>query len=150
MRYERHPEINEGWARLVAELRVLPGGPPGLNRLPFPQDSPHTETGRGGWLEQAEADLVAYANSYGIEVIPKCSRSATPTPPGPHPELAERAWDPGPTPTARPTRTYEPTDVLEEDPVFRPRMIHIGHDEAYTFRGATAAEARAGEPWRGT
>lgn len=157
MSYERHPEINEGWARLVAELRALPGGPPGLNRfVPFPKDSPHTETGRGGWLEQAEvADLVAYANSYGIEVIPEMqSLSHAYYLLASHPELAERAWDPWPdTYCPSDPRTYELYfDVLEEAiQVFRPRMIHIGHDEAYTFgicdrcRSKSGAELLAGD-----
>lgn len=157
MRYHRHPEINEGWARLVTELRALPGGPPGLNRfVSVPKDSPHTETGRGGWLEQAEvAELVQYARSLGIEVIPELqSLSHAYYLLAAHPELAERAWDPWPdTYCPSDPRSYELYfDVLEEAiEVFQPRMVHIGHDEAYTFgvcdrcRNKSGADLLAGD-----
>jgi len=157
MRYDRHPEVNETWARFCEEARAYPGGPQALQESqPYPKDSTHTELARGGWLEKEEvADIISYANSYGIEVVPELqSLSHCYYLVLPHPEIAERPWDPWPD-------TYCPSnplsyelyfDVAEEViEVFRPRMMHIGHDEAYTFgvcdrcRDKTGAELLAGD-----
>ena len=137
MRYDRHPEVNEAWERFSREVWAYPGGARGLQgSQPYPKDSTHTELGHGSFLEKAEvADIIAHANAYGIEVVPELqSLSHAYYMCLAHPEIAERRlMTPGRIPTAR--QTLAPTSstsicVDEVIEVFRPRMLHIGHDEA--------------------
>jgi hypothetical protein len=140
MRYDRRPEINRAWEKFCAEADAYPGGASALyNRSqPFLKDSTHTELGGGSYLEKAEvAELLAYARSLHIEVVPEvqalshayylcCA----------YPEIAERGDDPWPD-TCCPSHPDTYTilfDVMEEViEVFAPRMIHIGHDEVYAM-----------------
>ena len=138
MEYKRRPEINRAWEKFCAEADAFPGGATALyNRsLPFLKDSPHTELGGGSYLEQEEvADLLAYARSLHIEVIPEVQAlSHTYYLCCAYPEIAERADDPWPD-TCCPSHPETYTvlfDVMAEViEVFNPRMIHIGHDEVY-------------------
>ena len=157
MRYDRHPEVNEAWQRFCREARAFPGGPQALQQSqPYPKDSTHTELADGSFLEKSEvSDIIAFAKSVGIEVVPELqSLSHAYYMVMAHPEIAERPWDPYPD-TYCPSnpRSYElyfdlVDEVLE---VFRPRMLHIGHDEAYTFgicdrcRHKSGAELLAGD-----
>ena len=111
MRYDRHPEVNEAWARFCEEVLAYPGGPRGLqSSQPYPKDSTHTELGGGRLLEKSEvADLVAYANSLrhrggaGAAVAqPRLLPGA-----GPPRDRRARPTTPGRTPTA--PRTRAPT-----------------------------------------
>ena len=157
MRYDRHPEVNEGWARFCDEVNAYPGGPPAMQgSQSYPKDSTHTELGGGRWLEKEEvADLVGYANSLGIEVVPEMqSLSHAYYLVVAHPEIAERPYDPWPD-TYCPSnpKSYELYfDLLDEViEVLHPRMVHIGHDEAYTIglcdrcRSKSGAELLAGD-----
>ncbi len=105
----------------------------------FRKDSPHTELAGGTWLTKKELrQLKAECDRRQIEIIPEvqslshcyylcCA----------HPEIAERANDPWPD-TYCPSnpKSYELLfDVMDEViDLFAPRIMHIGHDEAYTFR----------------
>ena len=139
MRYDRHPEVNEAWARFCQEADSFPGGPMGLqSSQPYPKDSTHTELGGGRWLEKQDvADLVRYANSLEIEVIPELqSLSHAYYMVLAHPEIAERAYDPWPDAYCPSNpKSYELYfDLLDEViEAFRPRMVHIGHDEVCTL-----------------
>jgi len=157
MRYDRHPEVNEAWARFCDEARAYPGGPQALQgSQPYPKDSTHTELGGGRWLEKEEiSGLVGYANSLGIEVVPELQAlSHAYYMVLAHPDIAERAYDPWPD-TYCPSnpKSYELYfDLLDEViELFRPRMVHIGHDEAYTIgvcdrcRGKSGAELLAAD-----
>ncbi|MHB0875717.1 MAG: family 20 glycosylhydrolase [Anaerolineae bacterium] len=160
MRYDRHPEVNEAWARFCREAVAYPGGPEALQgSQPYPKDSTHTELARGGWLEKEEvASLIAHANRHGIEVVPELQAlSHSYYLVTAHPEIAERSWDPWPdTYCPSDPRSYElyfdlADEVIE---VFRPRLFHIGHDEAYTFgicdrcHEKSGAELLAGDLWK--
>ncbi|MCJ7736653.1 MAG: family 20 glycosylhydrolase [Anaerolineae bacterium] len=157
MRYDRHPEINEAWEQFVRTANAFDEGPQGLQRSqPFPKDSTHTELGGGSYLEKDEVrEIIAYANSLHIEVLPEVpSLSHAYYLVCPHPELAERDDDPYPD-TYCPSNpaSYELLfDVMEEViEVFRPRIIHIGHDEVYSYglcprcKGKSGAELIAHE-----
>jgi len=139
MRYDRHPEINEAWEEFVVTARSFDGGPQSLQcSQPFPKESTHTELGGGSYLEKSEVrEIIAYANALHIEVLPEvptlshayylvCA----------HPEIAERDDDPYPD-TYCPSNpaSYELLfDVMEEViEVFQPRIVHIGHDEVYSY-----------------
>ncbi|MHB0878446.1 MAG: family 20 glycosylhydrolase [Anaerolineae bacterium] len=157
MRYDRHPEVNEAWVRFCQDVRAYPGGPRGLQgSQPYPKDSTHTELAHGGFLEKEEvADIIRYANACGIEVVPELqSLSHAYYMCCAHPEIAERPYDPWPD-------TYCPSnpesyrlyfDLVDEVlEVFKPRMLHIGHDEVYTLgacdrcRGKSGADLLAGD-----
>jgi hypothetical protein len=141
MRYERHPKINSSWEKFCKEVEALPNGPyevfGGRGRVyPLLKDSTHTELGGGSFLEKHEvAELLEYARSLHIEVIPEVQALS-------HayylcnacPELAELSDDPYPD-TYCPSnpRSYEILfDVMDEViEVFKPRVMHVGHDEVY-------------------
>ncbi|MGQ9554927.1 MAG: glycoside hydrolase family 20 zincin-like fold domain-containing protein [Anaerolineae bacterium] len=157
MRYDRHPEVNEAWVRFCDEARAYPGGPQALQGSQrYPKDSTHIELAGGRWLEKEEvADIICFANSYGIEIIPELqSLSHAYYMVLAHPEIAERADDPWPdTYCPSDPRSYDLYfDLLDEViGVFKPRMVHIGHDEAYSFgidarcRSKSGAELLAGD-----
>ena len=158
MEYKRRPEINRAWEKFCVEADAYPGGATALyhRSQPFTKDSTHTELGGGSFLTQQEvAELLAYAHSLHIEVIPEvqalshcyylcCA----------YPEIAERADDPWPD-TCCPSNplTYEVLfDVMAEViEVFAPRIMHIGHDEVYHMglcprcQGKAAADLLADE-----
>jgi hexosaminidase len=156
MEYRRHPEINEGWAAYCAEMHEYSGKTTVIQEQTFPwgKNSIHCENGGGKRLTQAQVrDIVDYCVERGIDVVPEmptlshCDYLLTR-----HPEFAERRDDPYPD-------TYCPNapgiygyvfDVLDEVvDVFRPKAMHIGHDEYYSVclcercRGLDAAEVYA-------
>ncbi|MBN1676265.1 MAG: family 20 glycosylhydrolase [Kiritimatiellae bacterium] len=140
MEFKRHPEINRSWesfARFAGPYNEQASRRVQQSRG-FWKDSVHAELAGGSYLTQAEvADLVRAARALHIEVVPEvqslshCYYLCLA-----HPEIAERAEDPFPD-------TYCPSnpksyrllfDVLDEViRVFRPRQVHIGHDEWYTI-----------------
>jgi hexosaminidase len=139
MEYKRHPEINEGWLAYCAEMHEYSGKTTVIQEQTFPwgKNSIHCENGGGKFLSQAQVrDIVGYCNARGVDVIPEmptlshCDYLLTR-----HREFAERQDDPY-------ADTYCPNapglydyvfDVLDEVvDVFRPRAMHIGHDELYT------------------
>lgn len=157
MEFTRHPEINIAWEKFVKEAESYPGGPRALQTSQsFPKDSTHTELGGGGWLSRSEVKgIVEFARGLHMEVIPEVQSLSHAYYLGcSHPEIAERQDDPWPD-------TYCPSnpasyqilfDVLDEViEVFNPKVIHVGHDEAYTFgicprcRGKSGAELLAGD-----
>ena len=150
MRFDRHPEINAGWEDFARTARGFDEGPEGLQRSqPFPKDSTHTELGRGSNLEKSEVrDFIAYARALHIEVLPEVpSLSHAYYMVCPHPEIAERPEDPYPD-TYCPSNpaSYELLfDVLDEViEVFEPRIVHIGHDEVYTYGLCPRCQGKSG------
>jgi hypothetical protein len=157
MRYDRHPEINDAWEEFVRTARSFEEGPEGLQRSqPFPKDSTHTELGEGSYLEKDEVRaFIEFARSLHIEILPEVpALSHAYYMVCPHPELAERPDDPYPD-------TYCPSnpasynllfDVIDEViDVFEPRIVHVGHDEVYSYglcprcQGKSGAELIAGD-----
>jgi hypothetical protein len=145
MLFERRPEIAKTWEennRKAAEGK----GPP----------VPHGKVGGGSYLTQAEVkDLLDYARSYGLEVIPEIQSLShveylTMT----YPEIAEQPVDDGYPDSYCPLHpksreiVFDMIDEVLE--VFGPlRYIHMGHDEVYTMgvcercRGKSRAELYA-------
>lgn len=145
MRFDSHPEINEAWRNAVKKSDS--GEWPKLH---------HSDMIAGGKvLEKTEvADLIEYARSYGIEVIPEIqSLSHVQYITLAHPELAETSGTPQETlavdkrSTDQPPNTFyhhsycpsneecyklifELIDEIIE--VVRPtKYVHMGHDECY-------------------
>ena len=157
MAYDRHPEVNAAWERFCHDANTFPGGPGQLQESQsHPKDSIHNELGGASYLTKAEVlEIVRHAQAHGMEVVPELqSLSHAYFMCCAHPEIAERQSDPWPD-TYCPSnpKSYELYfDLLDElIEVFRPRMVHIGHDEAYTFgvcercRGKSGAELLAGD-----
>lgn len=140
MEYKKHPEINEKWVVFCDEVYADPTRADVIQHKTYPwtKDSIHCENGDGGVLTQDECrDLANYCASRGIEVIPEVpTLSHSDYICLAHPEIAERPEDAYPD-------TYCPNnplsyklvfDIIDEViDVFKPRQIHIGHDEAYTL-----------------
>lgn len=136
--------------QFVQTANAFDGGPQGLQRSqPFPKDSTHTELGGGSYLEKDEVrEIIAYANSLHVEVLPEVpALSHAYYLVCPHPELAERDDDPYPD-TYCPSNpaSYELLfDVMEEViEVFQPRIIHIGHDEVYSYGLCRRCKGKSG------
>lgn len=157
MRFDRHPEINGAWEEFVEAARSFEEGPEGLQRSqPFPKDSTHTELGRGSFLEKDEVRaFIEYGRSLHIEFLPEVpALSHAYYLVCPHPEIAERPEDPYPD-TYCPSNpaSYELLfDVIDEViEVFEPRIVHVGHDEVYSYglcprcRDKSGAELIAGD-----
>jgi hypothetical protein len=133
MRLDRHPELNAGWLDFTRDMRLRRLlDPPGLW---FHQaNASHYDTAEGGVLEKQEvADLVRWAESNYIEVIPELpSLTHSYYLLTRHRELAEIPQEQWPD-------TYCPSlpavynlvfDVFDEYiEVVKPKMVHIGHDE---------------------
>lgn len=140
MELERHPEINEAWERFSREVSAFPGGEHDMQTSQgYIKDSMHPQLGGGSFISREQVrEIIEYANSHYIEVIPEvqslghCYYMLTA-----HKELAERYWDPWPD-TYCPSnpKTYEVLfDIMDEViEVFKPRAIHIGHDEVHTLK----------------
>jgi hexosaminidase len=150
MEYKRHPEINEGWEEYTALFSEYQGKSLDIQHsFPFHKNSIHCENGGGSFLLQDEVrSLVDYCTERGLEVIPEvpclshCDYLLTR-----HRELAERQDDPIPdTYCPSDPRSYELLfDVLEEViDVFRPKLVHIGHDEFYTMKLCDRCKDRNG------
>lgn len=144
MRFDSHPEINEAF--LEAAQKTASGQWPPL---------PHHEVAGGQLLEKEDVrDLVAYAGSFGIEVIPEIqSLSHIQYLTLAHPDIAELPAD-GITLRAADARLEDipPSDfyahsacpsnpkswqivfdLIDEivDVVQPARYVHMGHDEVY-------------------
>lgn len=140
MEYKRHPEINEKWVEFCKEVYSDPNRAEVIQRRTYPweKNSIHCENGDGGVLTQDECrDIAEYCASRGIEVVPEVpTLSHADYICLAHPEIAERQDDAYPD-TYCPNHpdTYKYVfDVIDEViEVFRPKQIHIGHDEAYTL-----------------
>jgi hypothetical protein len=163
MEYEKHPEINRAWAKFCRDALAYDfgkdtspsrasddvwasggwherTGPSALEHSRyFWKDSTHTELAGGAWLTKDELRRIkAECERRHIEIIPEVqSLSHSYYLCCAHPEIAERADDPWPD-TYCPSnpKSYELLfDAMDEViELFRPRILHIGHDEAYTFR----------------
>ena len=138
MEYKRHPEINEGWEEYTEIFCEYIGKSFKAQRcMPHNKDSIHWENGGGSYLRQDElCDIIKYARARGIDVIPEVpSLSHSDYLLTRHPELAENPLDPIPD-TYCPLRpgVYELLfDVIDEViEVFRPKTMHIAHDEWYS------------------
>jgi len=133
MRLQRHPELNVGTIEFVKELKYSRRNHP-KEPIEYYQNSLHHDAGDSGILEKKDvADIVRYANSLNIDIIPQipslthCHYLLTP-----HPELAEIQGIEFPD-TYCPSKpqSYELLfDVLDEYiDVIKPKIIHIGHDD---------------------
>lgn len=138
MEYKRHPEINEGWVEYCEIFREYNRkSNEAIRCAPWNKNSIHWENGGGSFLPQSRVkELVAYCNERGIEIIPEvptlshCDYLLTR-----HPEIAENKDDIIPD-TYCPSnpKSYELVfDVLDEvAEVFKPKTVHIAHDEWYS------------------
>ena len=135
MRLDRHPEVNAGWIDFAKDLyytqRYYPQGP----RQTY-QNSAHHDTADGEILEKDEvADLVRYANSQHIEVVPEIPTFTHSY------YLLTRHKQFGAIVGAEWPDTYCPSDpdvyklvfdVIDEYiEVMKPKMVNIGHDEMF-------------------
>lgn len=134
MRFDRHPELNEGWVEFTRDTnysrRNYPPGP--LHGRE--QNSSHQDCGDGGFLEKAEvADLVEWCRQHQLEVIPAIpSLTHAFYLLSKHKDLSEVPGDKWPD-------TYCPSnpksykllfEVMDEFlEVMKPGMVHTGHDE---------------------
>jgi len=154
MRYDRHPEINEKWEEFTEKAMrfeggLVPGGS-GPTSQPFPKNSTHTELGGGSFLKKEEVkELIDLAEKLHFEVIPEVpSLSHSYYLVYPHPEIAERRDDPYPD-TYCPSNpaSYELLfDVMEEViEVFQPKIVHIGHDEVYSYGICPRCKGKPGD-----
>ncbi len=153
MEYERHPEINEAWAKFCDNIKKFPGynGYKSFQASDFYwKDSVHTEQAGGSYLTKSEVrDLVLYAKSRGMNVIPEvqglshCYYLTIA-----HPEIAELSDDPFPD-TYCPSneKSYELYfDVAEEViEVFEPSIVSIGHDEIRVLGWCDKCKDKSGD-----
>ncbi len=139
MEYRKHPEIETQWKAFCREVHSYNGRADEIQHKTYPwvKDSIHCDNGDGDTLTQEECRyLASLCRARGLEVIPECpTLSHADYLVQPHPAMRERAEDAY-------ADTYCPNapgiyalvfDVLDEViEVFRPRCIHIGHDEYYS------------------
>lgn len=148
MEYKRHPEVNAAWERFGQEALAYPGGPDALQDSQWwYKNSTHTELAGGSYLTQKELRQIAkWCADNAIEIMPEVqSLSHSYYLTMAHPEIAEIAADPWPD-------NYCPSnelsyqlyfELLEEIiEVLDPRLIHIGHDEAYIFNFCEKCKTR--------
>lgn len=152
MEYKRHPEINSAWIDYCKEMGKYPERADEVQNHTFPwaKNSIHFENGGGLWLTQdAVRGLVEYAKARGMEVIPECpTLSHADYLLMPHPELAERKDDyfPDVYCPSNPDTYKLVFDVLDEViDVFKPNIMHIGHDEYYSIGICPRCQGRAAE-----
>lgn len=152
MKYDSHPEINEAWVEFCSAVNSMPhGSEAGVQRaVGHFKNSVHPTNGGGGYLEKAEfSELLAYIKAKHIKVIPElqglshCYWMLMA-----HKECAERQDDPWPD-TWCPSnpKSYEIyLDCLQEIlDVFKPEIVHIGHDEYYSIGICERCRDRAGQ-----
>ncbi|MBE6552623.1 MAG: hypothetical protein E7665_10925 [Ruminococcaceae bacterium] len=165
MRYDSHPEINEMWVTIKQKMES--GEWPYCGHIDMDAN--------GDIIEKDEMrDFIAYANSYGIEIVPEVqSLSHVQYLTKAFPEIAELSEEKKkPLPEDLrladiPTNDFYPDsycpcneksyeilfDVLDEViEVFKPKKyVHMGHDEVYTHNACpickdkTAAEVVASD-----
>ena len=157
MEYKRHPEINESWVEYCNEMGRYPSRAGEVQGMfGWLKNSIHFENGGGRYLSQETVrSLVDYCRERGMEVIPEVpSLSHADYLLNAHQELAERPYDPYPDVycPSNPDSYKLLFDVMDEViDVFRPRVMHIGHDECYSLaecdrcRGKDPAELYAAD-----
>ena len=133
MEFERHPEINTAWERF--SKLAMDEYPESLQWSSiYWKDSTHAGITGGSHITKAELrDVVDYAKSLGLEIIPEIQALShcyylTLA----HREIAEYADDPFPdTYCPLNEKSYELYfDVADEViEVFEPEIVSIGHDE---------------------
>ena len=171
LEYDKHPKINAAWRKFCKEAkaydptkekpargmskptRFTPGHSKGANALQasryFKKDSTHTELAGGDCLTKDEArKILSECKKRHIEVVPEMqSFSHSYYLCLAYPEIAERRDDPWPdTYCPLNPKSYEILfDVMDEViDVFKPRMMHIGHDELYTIGICPKCRKRTG------
>ncbi len=138
MEFKSHPEINAGWVEYSAFMNEYSGKPQKIQHsFDWNKNSIHTTNGGGKVVSQADlAKLLDYCRERQIEVVPEmpslahCDYLLTR-----HPELAERPEDPYPDTCCPNHPAYYPLlfDLFDEIiQVFKPKRMHIGHDEYYS------------------
>lgn len=134
MEYKRHPEINEYWLKYSAELAEFNGKTYYNQISKRVRNSIHTYNAGGGVYTQAELrELAAYCRERCMEIIPEIpSLTHSEYILGAHPELAECDDEYLPdTCCPQNEKLYELVFDLYDEAleVFRPKTLHIGHDE---------------------
>lgn len=139
MRYDSHPEINEGWERTAGEAARWPASQSRMqNSYAGHKNSIHIELGGGSYLTKDEVRrIIGWCKDNRIEIIPEVqSLSHSYYLLASHGELAENPEDPYPD-TYCPSnpKTYKQLfEVMQEViDLFRPKTLSIGHDEVYTI-----------------
>jgi len=140
MEYKRYPEINHEWVKFCEDVSEYSGKAIVIQAgtYPWSKDSMHVENGDGGFISQdMMRELVLYCKERYINVIPEVlSLSHCDYIVRAFPEIGERSYDPYPD-TYCPShpKTYRILfDILEEIiDVFEPEVVHVGHDEYYTY-----------------
>jgi len=142
------PEGSKWYGRLHGGPSIGPDALQGSRA--YSKNSTHTELAGGAWLTKDEIRrIVRECRKRHIEIVPEVqSLSHAYYLCVAHPEIAEREDDPWPD-TYCPSnpKSYELLfDVMDEViEAFKPRFVHIGHDEAYTFRICPRCRRRTGE-----
>ncbi|MDO4291929.1 MAG: family 20 glycosylhydrolase [Eubacteriales bacterium] len=151
MEYVRHPEINAAWVDYCREMGEYSGKTTEIQDRTFPwyKNAIHMENGGGSYLKQDQVrELADYCRQRQLEVIPEvpslghCDYLLLA-----HPELAERSNDPYPDAycPSNPDTYKLLFDVLDEVlEVFSPRVVNIGHDEAYSIGVCERCRGRSG------
>lgn len=137
MEYEKHPEINAFWIESCEIFNEYSHKADDLQHaFPWAKNSIHTENGGGRYLSKKTVkEICDYARAHGLEPIPEVpSLSHADYLIAGRRELAEFPYDPYPD-TYCPSnpKCYELLfEVMDEViEVFKPRVMHIGHDEYY-------------------
>jgi hypothetical protein len=153
MEYRRHPEINTAWVEFCRKMKTFPGGPEGddgmRSQMGHFKDSVHIEVGGGAFLDRDMTQYIAeQLHARHLEIIPELQAlSHAYWMLQSHPECAEREDDPFPD-TWCPSREdvyqiyFDCVDEVVE--VFRPRSMHIGHDEWYSIGICPRCRSRSG------
>ena len=139
MEYKRHPKINETWFEFAKDVHRYSARSEEIQySQPWSKNSIHVDNAGGEILTQDEVKkVVELAKSYGLNVAPEIpSLSHTDYLCQAYPEIAERSNDPYPdTYCPNNPKSYEILfDVQDEIiEVFKPKFVHIGHDEIYSL-----------------
>ena len=157
MEYKSHPEINEMWETIREKMKT--------GEWP---ECPHWHIGEGYVLkEETVRELVLFLKGFGLNVVPEInSLSHVQWLTKAHPEISEEA-------AAKDTRaavdlreadanydTFYPDSYCPSNPktyeilfdimqdvidVFEPTVMHMGHDEVYTYGKCDKCKGRAAE-----
>lgn len=140
MEYKSHPEINESWIEFCKEMNKYPDRANEIQNKTYPwaKNSIHFENGGGLWLKQdVVRGLIKYCEDRGFEVIPEMpTLSHADYLLMAHRDLAERQDDAWPDVycPSNPASYELVFDLFEEViDVFKPKIMHIGHDEYYSI-----------------
>lgn len=157
MEYKRHPEINEMWETIREKMKT--------GEWP---ECPHYQICEGYVIKQDEMrEIVAFLKGFGLNVVPEInSLSHVQWLTKAHPEISEQAaaldtreaadlreadanydtFYPDAYCPSNP-KTYELMfDIMEEViEVFEPTMMHMGHDEVYTYGKCDKCKGREAE-----